>query len=213
MQRIGILWLSLIMLISLPLMGASSAMAATDMQPDAIVQSIADDLADKIEAHRDELKGNKNAIADLVDEVLLPYFDVNYSAILVLGRHAREATPEQRSRFAKAFYRSIMRYGEALLDYTRGAVKVLPLRGDINPKRTTVRTNVGLDSDKSASVNYVFRQTQEGDWKVYDVVIEGISYISNYRNQVDGEIKKDGLDTFIQKLESNGEEVLKDVEE
>ncbi|HEX6614505.1 MAG TPA: ABC transporter substrate-binding protein, partial [Rhodanobacteraceae bacterium] len=140
-----------------------------------------------------------------IDRILLPHFDIDYASLLVLGKHAREATPAQRVRFSHAFYNSIThRYAEGLLNYTKGKVKLLPFQGDLNARRSVVRTEVMLDDGKSLSVDYVFRKTSGGDWKAYDVVIEGISYVTNYRNQVDAEIQKEGIEGLIHRLETQG---------
>ena len=189
---------------------AAAAPAAIQQTPAQIVQSIADQLATAIGGHRDELKHNKDKLISIIDEVFLPHFDIDYASILVLGQHAREATPAQRERFAKAFYNSIThRYAEGLLNYTRGRVKVLPFKGDLNDKRTVVRTQVVLDDGKLLSIDYAFRKSRSGDWKAYDVIIEGISYITNYRNQVDAEIRKVGIEQLITNLETQGEQALK----
>jgi len=149
----------------------------------------------------------------VIDDTFLPHFDIDYASILVLGQNASKASPEQRQRFAKAFYNSIThRYAEGLLNYTRGRVKVLPFSGDLNNKRTIVRTQVMLDDGKSVSVDYAFRKSASGDWKAYDVIIEGISYITNYRNQVDAEIKKEGLDKLTVDLESKGSAAIDQLE-
>jgi phospholipid transport system substrate-binding protein len=183
--------------------------AATQQTPAQIVQAIADQLATAIEGHRDELKRDKEKLIAVIDDVFLPHFDIDYASILVLGRHAREATPAQRDRFAKAFYNSIThRYAEGLLNYTRGKVKVLPFHGDLNDKRTVVRTQVVLDDGKLVSIDYAFRKSRSGDWKAYDVIIEGISYVTNYRNQVDAEIRKVGIEQLITNLETQGEKAL-----
>lgn len=188
---------------------ASKVQPATVQTPEQVVQSIANELSDAIGGHRAELKGNKEKLISVIDSIFLPHFDIDYASILVLGRHARQATPEQRERFAKAFYNSIThRYAEGLLNYTRGAVQVVPYRGPLNERRTIVRTVVKLNNGKSLSVDYAFRKSREGDWKVYDVIIEGISYITNYRNQVDAEIRKEGLDSLIQRLETQGDKAL-----
>jgi phospholipid transport system substrate-binding protein len=182
---------------------------AAQQAPAQVVQTIADQLATAIEGHRDELKQNQEKLISVIDEVFLPHFDLDYASILVLGQHAREATPEQRDRFAKAFYNSIThRYAEGLLNYTRGRVKVLPFNGDLNDKRTVVRTQVVLDDGKLVSIDYAFRKSRSGDWKAYDVIIEGISYVTNYRNQVDAEIRKVGIDKLITNLETRGEQAL-----
>jgi phospholipid transport system substrate-binding protein len=197
-----------------PVMGQNTAPAAgstapTTQSPEQIIQSIADQLASAIDGHREELKKNQDKLISVIDEVLLPHFDIDYASILVLGQHAREATPEQRERFAKAFYNSIThRYAQGLLDYTRGRVKVLPFNGELNDKRSVVRTQVAMDDGKLVSIDYAFRKTRSGDWKAYDVIIEGISYVTNYRNQVDAEIRKSGIDALTTTLETKGDKAL-----
>ena len=181
--------------------------------PDQVVQGIADDLGKAIEGHQAELKSDHDKLIKIIDGILLPRFDIDYASILVLGQNARTATPEQRARFAKAFYNSIAhRYAEGLLNYTKGRVRVLPSNGDLNDKRSIVRTQVVLDDGKTLGVDYAFRKTKEGDWKAYDVIIEGISYITNYRNQVGAEIQKSGLDALIARLETQGEKTLETME-
>lgn len=187
----------------------AAAPVAAQQAPVAVVQTIADQLATAIEGHRDELKKNQEKLIGVIDEVFLPHFDIDYASILVLGQHAREATPAQRERFARAFYNSIThRYAEGLLNYTRGRVKVLPFKGDLNDKRTVVRTQVVLDDGKLVSIDYAFRKGRGGDWKAYDVIIEGISYVTNYRNQVDAEIRKVGIEQLISNLETQGSKAL-----
>ncbi len=181
--------------------------------PNQVVQGIVDDLGKTMEAHRDELKNNREALLKTIDSIVLPHFDIDYASILVLGQNARTATPAQRARFAKAMYHSIThRYAEGLLKYTEGRVKVLPFQGELNEKRTLVRTQVVLDDGKVVPVDYAFRKTRDGDWKAYDVIIEGISYVTNYRNQVAAEIAKTSLDALTSRLESQGANALKSME-
>jgi len=193
---------------------AAPASAAAAQAPVQIVQSIADQLATALDGHRQELQNNQDKLVSIIDKILLPHFDIDYASILVLGMHAREATPEQRERFAKAFYESIThRYAQGLLNYTRGSVKVLPFSGDLNDQRTVVRTQVVLSDNKTVAVDYAFRKTRDGQWKAYDVIIEGISYVTNYRNQVDAEIRKGGIDKLITSLETQGDAALKSMEQ
>ena len=188
---------------------APAAAPAAQQTPEQVVQTIAHDLDTTIAGHSKELKNNKEKLIGIIDDIFLPHFDIDYASILVLGQHAREATPEQRERFAKAFYNSITsRYAEGLLNYTKGAVVVLPYNGDLNPKRTVVRTQVVLEDGKKVAVDYAFRRTRDGQWKAYDVIIEGISYVTNYRNQVDAEIRKVGIEQLITNLETQGEKAL-----
>lgn len=193
---------------------SSAEVPAVQQTPAQIVQSIADQLGTDIEGHQEELKHDHEKLIGIIDKVFLPHFAIDYASILVLGQHAREATPAQRERFTKAFYDSIThRYAEGLLNYTRGRVKVLPFNGDLNDKRTVVRTQVVLEDGKLVSIDYAFRKSPAGDWKAYDVIIEGISYVTNYRNQVDAEIRKIGIDQFILNLETQGEKALSAMEQ
>ncbi|MGN6789806.1 MAG: MlaC/ttg2D family ABC transporter substrate-binding protein [Rhodanobacteraceae bacterium] len=195
----------LAMAMLLALAFAVPALASAEQTPQQIVQSIADQLGTAIQGHQAELQGNPDKVIKIIDDIVLPHFDMDYASLLVLGRHAREATPAQRVAFARAFYNALTRrYAEGLVAYTRGSVKVLPAQGPLDQRRTIVRTQVLLTSGKSLSVDYAFRKTSSGEWKAYDVIIEGISYITNYRNQVDAEIQKEGIDGLIKRLQTQG---------
>ncbi|MHC1480122.1 MlaC/ttg2D family ABC transporter substrate-binding protein [Frateuria aurantia] len=205
--------LSLGTLTVLPLQAQAQDAAATAQNPGQLMQSISSQLGAAIDGHRQQYQAHPDQLPGLVDSILLPHFDVDYAAILVLGLHAREATPEQRSRFAKAFYNSLThRYADGLLNYSSNRMKVLPFTGDANVRRAVVRCQAKLDNGKEAEVDFVFHKTASGDWKAYDVIIEGISYITNYRNQVDAQIRKEGLDALIHSLETQGDTALKQME-
>ena len=182
--------------------------------PNQVVQGIVDNLGKAMDSRRAELQANHEALLKAIDDIVLPHFDIDYASILVLGQNARTATPEQRARFAHAMYNSIThRYAEGLLKYTEGRVRVLPFEGELNDKRTLVRTQVVLDDGKVVPVDYAFRKTKEGDWRAYDVIIEGISYVTNYRNQVAAEIAKSGLDALTTRLETQGAKALENLEQ
>jgi len=196
----------------LGLVAVAPAFAET-ASPNQVVQGIVDNLGKTMEARRAELQNNREALLKEIDQIVLPHFDIDYASILVLGQNARTASPEQRARFAHAMYNSIThRYAEGLLKYTEGRVKVLPFEGELNDKRTLVRTQVVLDDSKTVPVDYAFRKTKDGDWKAYDVIIEGISYVTNYRNQVAAEIAKSGLDALTTRLETQGAKALETIE-
>lgn len=181
--------------------------------PNQVVQSLVDDLGKTMDKRRAELAKDREGLIKVIDQIVLPHFDIDYASILVLGQNARTATPEQRARFAKAMYNSIThRYAEGLLKYTEGRVRVLPQQGELNDKRTLVRTQVVLDDGKLVPVDYAFRKTSSGDWKAYDVIIEGISYVTNYRNQVAEEIQKSSLDALTTRLESQGAKALESMD-
>ena len=187
---------------------------ADTASPNQVVQALVDDLAKTMEARRAELSKDRESLLKVIDGIVLPHFDIDYASILVLGQNARIATPEQRARFAKAMYNSIThRYAEGLLKYTEGRVRVLPFQGELNDKRSLVRTQVVLDDGKVVPVDYAFRKTKEGEWKAYDVIIEGISYVTNYRNQVAQEISKSSIDALTTRLETQGAKALEKMEQ
>ena len=128
----------------------------------------------------------------LVDKYLLPHFDTEYSARLVLGQHWRTATAEQRKRFIDAFYHSLLNnYGSALVDFTSDRLKIFPTKVDPDAKRATVRTEVKRSNGDRVSVNYYLHKTPEG-WKAWDVVIDGISYVKSYREDFGAQIDAAG---------------------
>ena len=172
--------------------------------PQQLVEQVSIDLLKAIDADRAALAKDPAKLRALVDRILLPNFDAEYSARLVLGKHWRTATPEQRTRFIDAFVDSMMRqYGTALLDFTANRMTMLPFRGDPAATSATVRTEIKRDDGTPVPVNYSLRATPSG-WKAWDVTIEGVSYVKNFRTDFSAEIDAKGLDAVIQRLESQG---------
>jgi len=193
----------LLMLLALLASAAiATAQVVDDKGPNELIESVAQSILDELDARRDELQQEPSRIRELVDAYMVPYFDTEYAARLVLARHWRDATPEQRKRFVDAFYQSMLQnYGEALLEFTPDRLKILPFRGDLEAKNATVRTEVVRDNGTRVPVNYTLRRTPEG-WKAWDVTIEGISYIKSFRTDYGSEIDQKGLEAVIERLES-----------
>jgi len=176
--------------------------AEASLEPQELMQKVANDLLDELNANREAIKKDPAALRSLVDRHLLPHFDTEYAARLVLGPHWRTATPEQRKRFVEAFYQSLMaNYGDALLEFTSDRMKILPYKGDPAATSATVRTEVKRSNGTPVPVNYSLHKTPQG-WKAWDVTIEGISYVKNFRTDFGSEINEKGLDAVIQRLES-----------
>jgi len=155
-----------------------------------------------LDTHRSEYQKNPKKVRELVDKNMLPYFDTAYSAQLVLAKHWRTASAEQRKRFVEAFYQSLLQnYGEALLEFTPDRLRILPFQGKAEDSVATVRSEVRRDNGSRVPVNYSLRKTPEG-WKAYDVTIEGVSYVKSFRTDFASEIQQKGLDSVIQRLES-----------
>ena len=100
--------------------------------PNSVIQSAADELAAALDGRKDALAENKDELYELIDGVLLPRFDRRYAAQLVLGRHWRNASNEQRTRFIDAFYSSLLRrYADGVLEFDQNRIEILPFRGDL----------------------------------------------------------------------------------
>ncbi len=172
--------------------------------PTAIIETAVDELSAALEGRKLQLSENRDELYEVIDRILLPRFDRRYAAQLVLGRYWRSASEEQQERFIKAFYQALMqRYADGVLEFDEDRVEILPYRGGDDDRRTTVRTEVKLDDGTEVPVNYGLVKRSDG-WKVYDVTIEGISYVRNFRTELNSEIASKGLENVIQRLEREG---------
>ena len=186
----------------LPLAAAAQQSPVPGPGPQELMQDTAQRMVDALDKDREGYRKDPQRVSALVDEILLPHFDTQYSAQLVLGKHWRAASPEQRKRFIDAFYHSLLnKYGNALADFTSDRMEILPFKGDPAEGRAIVRTEVTTNDGTRVPVNYTMRATPEG-WKAWDVTIEGISYVKNFRTDIGAEIDQRGLDAVIARLES-----------
>lgn len=175
--------------------------ALAQQAPDEFVREAAALLDEAVSERKQELASDREALYELIDEILLPRFDERYAAQLVLGRHWRTASEEQREQFIEAFYQSLMRqYADGLLEFDLSQLEIRPYRGDPTKPRTVVRTVVKLDDGTEAPVDYGLIKKDSG-WQVFDVTIEGISYVRNFRAEFNSEIQATSLDAVIQRLE------------
>jgi phospholipid transport system substrate-binding protein len=183
--------------------GAPAARAAPDSSdPAAMVAATAQGMLGELDKNRDAYRHDPTKVAALVDKYLMPHFDTETSARVVLGQFWRNATAEQRQRFVNAFYHSLLtNYGEALVEFTADRLKIFPSRVEPGATTATVRTEVSRRNGDRVSVNYSLRMTPQG-WKAWDVVIDGISYVKSYREDFGAQIESQGLETVIKRLES-----------
>ena len=181
---------------------AVPAAAQDSGDPAALVEATAQGMLSELDKNRDAYRHDPAKVAGLVDKYLMPHFDTETSARVVLGQFWRSATPEQRQRFIDAFYHSLLaNYGDALVEFTSDRIKVLPSRVEAGATTATVRTEVRRKNGDRVSVNYSMRMTPQG-WKAWDVVIDGISYVKSYREDFGAQIESQGLETVIKRLES-----------
>jgi phospholipid transport system substrate-binding protein len=190
------------------LVAAARAEAPAEaLGPQELMDSVSKQLFAALDANRAAIKKDPEKAFPLVDTILLPHFDTDYAAQLVLAQSWRTATPDQQKRFVGALYRALLKtYGGAIADFTADRLKLLPFRGDPAATQATVRTLVTRSSGAAVPVDYRLRKTSEG-WKAFDVVIEGISYVKNYRTDLGAEVSAKGLDAVIARLEHEGLDV------
>jgi len=197
LKRISII---LILLMSF----AAPWLAAADHErlPHEIIETAANQIAGKLRGHKDYLRENNDELYALVDEILLPYFDVRYAGRLVLGKHWKSATKEQRDQFIEVFYSFLLQsYADGMLKFDEDAITVHPGKVNAEGKRAVVKTDMRMEDGSHVPVNYSLRRSSDG-WRVYDVRIEGVSYIQNYRNQFNAEISALGIEAVIERLQS-----------
>ena len=158
-------------------------------------------LAEQIDGREEELAENRQELYDIIDGILLPRFDRRFAAQLVLAQHWRTASEEQQTRFIEAFYQAMLRkYADGVFEFDPDRITVLPFRGDTSKKRSKVRSTVQLDDGSSVSVDYELVKRKAG-WLVFNVIIEGVSYVRNFRAELDSEIRASSLDAVIERLE------------
>lgn len=184
----------------------SPSLAASEPEhtPEQVVREAFELTMKAIDARRDELRTDREALFDLIDSVLLPRWDRQFTGQLVMGRYWREANPEQREAFISGLYRKLLdSYGDSVLQYDTSQVgfTVVGTRGDLAEGRVMVDTQVRLQDGTTVPISYRMR-IHEGRWKVFDVVVEGISYVTNFRNQYAGEFRSKGVEGVVAELQS-----------
>ncbi len=179
----------------------SSVALATNDSPNAVIESSVTLLAEKLDGRQQELSDNRDELYAIIDEILMPRFDRRFAAQVVLAKHWRTASEEQRTRFIEAFYRALLRkYADGVLEFDPDMIEVLPYRGDATKKRTKVRSTVLMDDGSKVAVDYELVKRKAG-WLVFNVVIEGVSYVRNFRAELDSEIRGSSLEAVIERLE------------
>lgn len=183
----------------------SAAAFANPGSPDDVINDAIAELATRLDGRKEALAADPAALYALIDEVLLPRFDRKLAAQLVLAQHWRTANDEQRTRFIDAFYDSLLRkYADGLLEFDEDRIKVNPYRGDASAKRAVVKTTVTLNDGTTVPVDYDLVNRNDG-WLIYNVKVEGVSYVTNYRKELDAEIQATSLAAVIERLEAESD--------
>jgi phospholipid transport system substrate-binding protein len=174
--------------------------AYAELSPDALVKQTAEDVIEVIKNDKDIQSGNKQKIYALAEEKILPNFDFERVCRLVLGKNWRTATPEQQATFQKEFRSLLLRtYSTALAKYRNQTINYKPTSMDNESGVATVKTEIIQPSGPPISVDYSLSKNGT-EWKVFDIVIESVSLVTNYRSQFGAEIRQNGIDSLNKKL-------------
>jgi phospholipid transport system substrate-binding protein len=194
------------------LLGLLSAAAWAEeglLPPQQVIQRTSDQL--QVSLQKPEYKNDFKKATALVDQIIEPQVDFDRVSILILGKYWKTATPEQKARFKKEFRMLLVRtYTTAFTEYANWKIRYLPLEMNPGDKKVMVRTEILQSGAQPVAVNY--RMIQEGSsWKVYDVLIEGISLLQNYRSSFTDEISRTGsLDQLISHLAERNATAMKE---
>ena len=173
---------------------------AQELAPDQLVQKITDDVLAAIKSDKDLAAGDKQKALKVAEEKVLPYIDFEQATRLAVGRAWNQASPEQKKRLVTEFRNMLVRtYSNAIQAYQGQTLKVLPARGKQDPEDTTVRTQFVRAGGQPLPIEFHMRQTDK-TWKVYDIVVEGVSLVMTYRSEFDAVVKQEGIDGLIKRL-------------
>lgn len=186
--------------LALSIVAGQGPLTAEPLSPEKVIAAAADDIATLVETRYAELEADLRGEHILVRQYLLSRFDFKSTCRLILGRHWKQASPEQRQRFVDAFYRYLLgSYGSALLEFRRDTIRVLPAREAASGASSRVRTQVKLTDGSVFEVDFYMRRDDRG-WRVVDVIAEGISYVRTYRSEFGIEMRAGGLDALTARL-------------
>ncbi|MBA3696252.1 MAG: ABC transporter substrate-binding protein [Methylotenera sp.] len=178
----------------------SFGLAHAEVTPDALVKQTADDVLATLKTDKDVQAGNQKKIYAIAEEKILPNFDFDRVCRMVLGKNWKIATPEQQAGFQKEFRSLLLRtYASALGKYKDQVIQYKPLHAEAGESNVTVKTQIIQPGGQPIGVDYSLFKGESG-WKVYDIVIEGVSLVTNYRSQFTNEIRQNGIDSLIKKL-------------
>lgn len=194
--------------------------AANVEEPRSMLESVSKELLSTLKTEQNQLHAKPQRMFDIVDQVLVPHVDLETMSRLVLGKYWRTATPEQRTRFTAEFRTLMVRfYVSALLDdpkqidtilaHSDTIITFLPVSGGNDPKKSTVKSEVHLPNGPVVPVAFSLHN-KDGQWRVFDVNVDGISLIINYRNSFATQVAQGGLDALINDLAARNKALLEE---
>ncbi len=174
---------------------------AQQMAPDALVKSVTDEVLDIIRKDKDIKAGSTKRAIELVEQKVLPHFNFARMTALAVGKDWRQATPEQQKVLTVEFRDLLVRtYSNALIAYKNETVDYRPFKIQPGETDVTVRTQIHqAGARQPITLDYSLEKNGNA-WKVYDVLIDGVSLVTNYRSSFNTEIQKSGIDGLVKSL-------------
>ena len=183
-----------------PLMPIAPAMAQDAQAPDALVKDVTQDVIVIVKQDKDIQSGNTKKTIALVEQKVLPHFNFTRMTALAMGVNWRKATPDQQKLLIDQFRTLLVRtYSTALTSYRNQTIDFKPLRAQPTDTDVTVRSEVRQSGAEAVTIDYSMEKTPSG-WKVYDVVVGGVSLVTTYRDTFANEIRNAGVDGLIKTL-------------
>ena len=199
-------WLILLTILSFFLM--ASVVFAEVPVPQALIKDSSDRMQQALKENKATIEKNPSFVYGLVDDILLPNFDFSKMSKLALGKNWRKASTPQRKRFIGEFRLLLVRtYSTAMLEFTDGDIVFLPFRGDLAKKKVKVKMEIARPGGPSIPMSLSMYLNKQKKWMVYDVKIDGISLVTNYRSTFATEIRNDGMDKLIDNLSTRNQKV------
>lgn len=181
------------------LVSATPAFAQED-SPEAMIKRVTDDVLTIVRHDKDIQNGNTKKAIELVEAKVLPSFNFQHMTALAMGRDWNKASPDQKKRLTEEFKTLLVRtYSNALTSYRDQTVRYKPAKGAAGDTEVVVKTEIVQPGSKPIQLDYSVEKLDNG-WKVYDVVVAGVSLVSNYRDTFNQEVRANGVDGLIQML-------------
>ncbi len=189
------------------LAGMAGALRAA-VAPQEVVRQASEAVLDRLRADKAAFEAEPARLYELVDRVLLTHMDFGRMSQWVLGKHWRRASEDERARFTREFRALLVRtYASALAGYSGQRVRILPVGGNDSGDTVVVRTEIAQPAGPAIPVNYSLHR-RDGDWKAYDVSIDGISLVANYRASFTAEIRRHGVAGLIESLAAQNRQAM-----
>lgn len=174
--------------------------------PEKLIRITSEDVLATIKSRQQEFEREPARLYAMVDEKVLSHFDFVRMTNLALGRYRRQVKEHQKSKLVNEFRTLLVRtYGKALLEYNDQQISYLPMRGSLDKGEVTIRTEIDQKGGFPIPLNYELYQ-KDDSWMVYDISIDNISLVTNYRSSFAREIKANGIDGLIRTLQDRNKE-------